>query len=472
MLVPTVGSARGERWYQRRSVIVAAVLVLAIAILIAYVAFLNSSARRMVQREVAIIRAKGEPTTVEDLSGPAIPDEVNAAIPLQRAFEKQAALSEEEYELGIANWHEWLEKPFGPYRVQAAKLMGLHGETLQLAAEALRRPKCRFPLDYSAVCEDLICGPHLPHLRDLGRLFAVEALSHAEASRAGSSSDSIRNVLRLADALENEPLMMSQLVRLNVLHTAYDALQAVQTSHPFAERELRALVADLRAQNIAAMTATALMGERVIVAHTVDRLISGELSIKDVIKSRRDPEGAGLINIRGLLKFLPLREKAAALGVMAKAVDASRLPPWQALKAMRVIRQREAIPIRINTEIVTFLLPAFEPIHRRALLAWARRDAAVIGLSCELYKSRHGRYPDELGRLAPEFLKDIPPDPFTGKPFVYRRKGEGEAAGFIVYSVGDNLTDDGGVKERSSGKDDIAWEGGPGGNGDQAREDR
>ncbi len=348
MPIPTAGSVRGERWYQRRSVIVAAVLVVATAILIAVVAFLNSSARRMVQREIARIRAKGEPTTVEDLSGPAIPDEDNAAILLQEAFEKYKALSEREYELGIENWHEWLEKPIGPHRDQAAKLMALHGEALQLAAEAFRRPKCRFPLDYSAVGD--IWGPHLPHVRDLARLFAVEALSHAEGGRAGESSGSIRNVLRLADALENEPLMLSQLVRLNVLGTAFDTSQVVQTSHPFPERELRALVADLRAQNIAAMTPTALMGERVLVAHTVDMVISGELSIKDIVNSRRDPKGAGLINIPGLLDFWPLREKAAALGVMTKAVLATlslattasiRWPPPRSSGAMK---RRDTVP--------------------------------------------------------------------------------------------------------------------------------
>jgi uncharacterized protein YfaT (DUF1175 family) len=37
-------------------------------------------------------------------------------------------------------------------------------------------------------------------------------------------------------------------------------------------------------------------------------------------------------------------------------------------------------------------------------------------------------------------LTDVPVDPFTGKQLVYRREGEG----FVVYSLGSNLKDDGG----------------------------
>ena len=62
------------------------------------------------------------------------------------------------------------------------------------------------------------------------------------------------------------------------------------------------------------------------------------------------------------------------------------------------------------------------------------------GLACRLYKSRTGLYPASLEELVPGILTEVPIDPFTGKPFVYRREGEG----FIVYSLGSNQKDDGG----------------------------
>ncbi len=46
-----------------------------------------------------------------------------------------------------------------------------------------------------------------------------------------------------------------------------------------------------------------------------------------------------------------------------------------------------------------------------------------------------------------------PDDVFSGRPFVYRRKGDG----FVLYSVGPNLGDDGGWWEEGGPDDDITW---------------
>ena len=40
---------------------------------------------------------------------------------------------------------------------------------------------------------------------------------------------------------------------------------------------------------------------------------------------------------------------------------------------------------------------------------------------------------------------------FTEKPLVYKRRG----GGYVLYSVGANMKDDGGVEESEKGADDI-----------------
>ncbi len=78
-----------------------------------------------------------------------------------------------------------------------------------------------------------------------------------------------------------------------------------------------------------------------------------------------------------------------------------------------------------------------------AFMKTAKAEAIALasraGLACRLYKSRTGHYP-ALDELVPELLTEVPVDPFTGNPLVYRREGEG----FIVYSLGSNQKDDGG----------------------------
>jgi hypothetical protein len=49
----------------------------------------------------------------------------------------------------------------------------------------------------------------------------------------------------------------------------------------------------------------------------------------------------------------------------------------------------------------------------------------------------------------------LPVDPFTGKDYIYKKKDKG----FIVYSVGEDLKNDGGLRRKAREKDyDIVWE--------------
>lgn len=56
------------------------------------------------------------------------------------------------------------------------------------------------------------------------------------------------------------------------------------------------------------------------------------------------------------------------------------------------------------------------------------------------WKAEHGSYPDQIDQLAPEVLKSIPIDLFTGQSLIYRRS----ETGYLLYSVGPNLKDDDG----------------------------
>jgi hypothetical protein len=67
------------------------------------------------------------------------------------------------------------------------------------------------------------------------------------------------------------------------------------------------------------------------------------------------------------------------------------------------------------------------------------------------YQMAHGRYPEKLSQLVPEYLKSEPIDPFgLGKPLRYQRKDEGRS--FLLYSLGPNLRDDKGKPGKWEGE--------------------
>lgn len=82
---------------------------------------------------------------------------------------------------------------------------------------------------------------------------------------------------------------------------------------------------------------------------------------------------------------------------------------------------------------------------RRSYLVgeWARAETRLtqIVVALRLYALEHsGQWPESLAALVPSVSKDDLIDPFSGKEFVYRREG----SGWMLYSVGENETDDAG----------------------------
>jgi hypothetical protein len=106
------------------------------------------------------------------------------------------------------------------------------------------------------------------------------------------------------------------------------------------------------------------------------------------------------------------------------------------------------------TEAVAKLDWAYAPELGRLIeiadMARAERDLALVGLALAAYRGERGEYPQNLPALVPGYLKQVPNDVFSDKPLVYRREG----AGYVLYALGPNMTDDGGENDEGK-KDDI-----------------
>jgi len=94
--------------------------------------------------------------------------------------------------------------------------------------------------------------------------------------------------------------------------------------------------------------------------------------------------------------------------------------------------------------------------HRSQARAEAQVLAARTGVAVELFRRKHGRYPDSLNELVPGVLPVVPVDPFDGQMLRYIHDDEL----VITYSIGHNLVDDGGSKEESwlsSAPEDVVF---------------
>ena len=65
-----------------------------------------------------------------------------------------------------------------------------------------------------------------------------------------------------------------------------------------------------------------------------------------------------------------------------------------------------------------------------------------VELALRACRVETGSEPDNIAGLVPKYLSGVPLDPFSGRPPVYRKAADGH----ILYCLGANRVDDGGVK--------------------------
>jgi len=83
---------------------------------------------------------------------------------------------------------------------------------------------------------------------------------------------------------------------------------------------------------------------------------------------------------------------------------------------------------------------------RRACGDECKLSAARLLLACRAYEEATGHLPETLQALVPDYLPAVPRDPFDGQPFRYSTERR------IIYSVGEDLTDDGGTRGYEQGR--------------------
>ena len=122
---------------------------------------------------------------------------------------------------------------------------------------------------------------------------------------------------------------------------------------------------------------------------------------------------------------------------------------------------RKALTTAYTNILIAIMIPALGQACNLEDQAKMTQEIETLAAALTCYHAEHGRWPAELKELCPSLLKTIPTDRFSVKPLVYRPSKDG----YLLYSVGKNLRDDGGQREPRSDKissaarkDDIAAE--------------
>jgi hypothetical protein len=321
------------------------------------------------------------------------------------------------------------------------ELADMHA-AVAVARKLADRPAGKYPRDYPRI-PIANTREHADITRPVISLLQFDALYLAQKGRPRESLRSCRAMIHAARAFDDEPLASSQFGRIAGVSCAVPAIErTLALSEPAAEdlADLQRLVEDEEKHPGLLLARPA---ERAMVHEMVEGLLTGAIPVKDLYQTD-DP------HLRWRVQYAPwsvratlLREYPAILEVFSKAVEIARLPlheqdvPEQDLKEiMHQIRRRDHTPL-----IFRRWAPIPDIVGASYRDHVTRLRCLTVLLALERYRQERNAWPANLAELTPRFLKAVPLDPHDGKELRYRRLADG----VIVYSVGPDKIDDGGL---------------------------
>ncbi len=377
----------------------------------------------------------------------------------------RAPWSAKDYPL-VADWLKVNEKP------------------LVLAVAASKRPRYYIPL-LSLSKPPWMLDAFLPPICQFRRMsiaLTVRAMLKAGSGDIAAARADLLVIHRLARLIGQGPMLIDRLVAASIETTACDAASVLATSGRLAAAQAKAHLADLQSlPALPGVTEAIDNTERFFGLDSVMLLsrqgMAGLKALTGTIDQQAEklPEqrlsldwDMFLVKVNQLYdrQMVVFRKNSFAERKQASAayersltelkIKVGKIGPkgWKQLE--RKIKTLSGKPTAARREVsetmadllVSIIMPNISrasEIHDRVVM---QRRLTEVALALAVCKAERRRYPRNLVELKPKYLKEIPDDLFTEKPLRYKRTDKG----YLLYSVGPNMKDDGG-RGRDEGKD-------------------
>jgi hypothetical protein len=296
---------------------------------------------------------------------------------------------------------------------------------------ATTRPYCRFNIS----CEEWdkpdaqeVLMQHFVLIKWLFRFLSL----HAEAAMVGGHAEQalkdIQVMFRVDDGLKDEPLMISQLVRIACAALLLQSVGEGLAEHRWSDAQLRVLQDRLQKTDLIASTVLGLYGERDICQNP------------SFDKGYMSPSGWNRLE-----QLNVNREYQVAvfprIDLSAREINPSVNRSIDLV--VQKLTEGGGIQAFLHHSVMAIMLmPVYSKVPPKTAFAQTQVDMAMLACALERYRLAQGQYPEALNDLVPRFAAALPHDIINGQPLHYRRTEDGR---FLLYSVGWNEKDDGGV---------------------------
>jgi hypothetical protein len=320
---------------------------------------------------------------------------------------------------------------------------------------ASQRPDCRYHVRYDEENPWAILLPHLAVVKRTCQLLRLKACAELAADHAEQALGDTGLMLHLIGSIQNEPFLISQLVRVACLNLAWQPIWEGLAGRRWSEVQLQSLQARLQQFDSLADLKRVLEAERAW----------GNLTI-GLVRDKRTPHFLSSLMSSGGGVEPWLTEADRVLTTCPREWFDEEQRNYNQLFDERLLAgfdpETRRVSPRVTIENAHFvektlknkgtllknhlvfaraLLVAPSKIHLKLANAQGLTDLAAVACALERWRLANSSYPNALPVLTPRFLQKIPDDLVSGEPLHYQKLEDGQ---FLLYSVGWNEVDDGG----------------------------
>jgi len=159
--------------------------------------------------------------------------------------------------------------------------------------------------------------------------------------------------------------------------------------------------------------------------------------------------------IENAMRHPKFRDRQKAVAELKSRVYRSRAEIWDENLRSKIRSKLLVDPAKISQKMGALINWLAVMAHPDLVNKWdaerlTKTRLTQIAVAVEHYRQAHGRLPEKLTALQPRFLKSVPHDLYTEKPFVYKTHKNN----YLIYALGPNMKDDGGKRDGEA--DDVA----------------
>lgn len=332
--------------------------------------------------------------------------------------------------------------------------LGRYEAVIEELRAASRLPASRFPLTYDSESPAAILLPHLAPLKCCARVLSLRSVAELQNSQSEQALADVRLGLQLTDKIRSEPVLISHLVRLSMVQLMLQPVWEGLAQQKWPDAQLAALEAELSKFDFPADYQRSMRGEIALQNGEIEHLRRHPEELENV-------QAFSFDDTRGNASFLPggpfghliptgwfyqnqYRCARTMMDYYFPVADLARgtFSPDVARRGDAAVAAEVKSPSPFNL-LERMFMPALGNAARHFAFGQASIALARTAIALERYRLARGEFPDALDPLAPQFIAQVPSDVVGGQPLKYRRNPDGR---FVLYSIGWNGTDDGGVQ--------------------------